>query len=358
MKNKGKPMIAFQKSKSTLSRFQLFIKNAHQKHGELYDYTLSEQDYMNTRSHIRIGCKQCGLVFKTLPQDHTAKNPHRKGGCPTCIKPSDALKKAIQTRWSSNYDDRIKQYRMMAEFKHKNAYIYPFLDSEYLNEKSVITIQCKQCSHEFKSQARIHASKDRYGGCAVCNKEKMKQTIAEKNKMRQTHNYQSKNLPVPVGHIYQITNSTDGNTYVGYTTMGLKERFKAHIDSSKQVGKNGYKSKSYLHNAIRKHGAGVFEIKSLLILTNVTPQYLADRETEFIKDLNPYYNLTEGGDMWGPTCTKPKPVDAYDLEENFIGSYRSMAHAAKSVNGDPIQIRRACMEKRPYKNCMWQFVLP
>jgi hypothetical protein len=337
-------------------RFQRFLEKANQKHGDLYDYTFSEQDYRSTRSPICIGCKQCCSVFQTLPQDHVAKNPHRKGGCPACVKPAMSLKKALDIRWSNNHSERINQYRIIAELKHSNSYNYPYLESEYDNEKSVITIECKQCNHEFKTQARIHTSKQRYGGCTVCNEEKKNLTISEKTKMKQLDNYQSKDMPVPVGHIYQITNTLSGKTYIGYTTMGLKERFKAHRDAAKQIGKNGFKSKSYLHHAIRKYGADVFKIDALQTFNDITPIQLANREAELIEILNPKYNLTKGGDMWGPTCTKAKPVQVLDLQRNVIGSYRSMAHAAKSVEkATPLGVGKACSKKIMYVNLYWEY---
>lgn len=339
---------------SLAHRFNRFVAEAKIKHGDIYDYSLTEQDYKNTRSRVRIECKLCGLVFKTLPQDHTAKNPNRKGGCPNCVKKAKEPK-GILMRWNNNHTDRINHYRDMAESKHNKVYRYPYLEQEYKNENSILTVHCTKCENMFQSRARIHSSALRYGGCTSCNEDKMRMMISEKNRERQLHNYENKDVPVPVGYIYQLTNTINGQTYIGFTTMSLNGRFKAHKDSAAQIKKASYKSKSYIHQAIRKYGIDAFEIKALLTLNDVTPIQLGEYESHYIKQLKPHYNQTQGGDIWGPTSTAAKPVNAYDLDGKLIGSYRSLSYAAKMVSGTtPSGIALACKHNTLYRNMRWE----
>lgn len=349
-------MDTFQKSKEHQKRFERFVINAKHKHGDRYDYGLTQYDYVTTRTPVRITCKACGTVFRTLPQDHISSHPHRKGGCPKCLKTSGRLGVGIKVRWDNNIDERKNTWLLRAQQKHQGRYHYPKLDAEFLNEKSIITAQCQVCKTMFRTPARVHISTQRYSGCAVCNEQAMKEKIRAKNQERQRINYKSKDEPVAVGYIYKVTNTTNGKFYIGYTTLSLKERLKAHIDSSRQIGKNGFKSISYLHHAIRKYGRDAFIIEAISIHNDITPIALAALESEAISQLNPHYNLTQGGDMWGPVDTKAIAVEYTDPESLEEISFRSLHEAAKAVGGKPHLIKRSAIYGEPYLGYTWRFV--
>ena len=94
--------------------------------------------------------------------------------------------------------------------------------------------------------------------------------------------------------IYLVTNLIDGKMYVGKTEKEIRERWKTHIENSK----NPKRHQEYLYRAIRKHGLDNFSLQCIT-------------ETESADDLNqlerlwilslcthaPHgYNMTYGGD--------------------------------------------------------------
>lgn len=348
-------MVNFQKTKDHKKRFEHFLKNARGKHGDRYDYTLTKDDYTTTRDPVRIACKVCSLVFVTLPQDHVSNQPNRKGGCPDCLKTSGQLGIGIRVRWGNSVAERKITWLERAKNKHHGRYNYLNLDEEFTNEKSVITVACCKCGHTFKTPARVHISPQRYSGCAVCNDEAMRKKIRTKNQERQRMNYKAKDEPVELGYIYKITNKVNGKFYIGYTTLTLKERLKAHIDAAHQIGNNGFKSISYLHHAIRKYSREVFSIEALSTHQYIAPIALAELESEAIKDLNPHYNLTKGGDMWGPVDTRAIKVEYTDPISEEVKFFPSLNDAAKAVDGKPHLLKRAAMNGEPYQGYIWRF---
>lgn len=95
-----------------------------------------------------------------------------------------------------------------------------------------------------------------------------------------------------MGHIYLITNNIDGKTYIGKTKKSIEERFRKHMYDSR------YNKTSYLHKAIKKYGIENFSIKSI---EDVVDSELNEREIFWIKNFDPCYNMTKGGD--GGTTT-------------------------------------------------------
>jgi group I intron endonuclease len=87
--------------------------------------------------------------------------------------------------------------------------------------------------------------------------------------------------------IYLITNTTNGNCYVGKTKNTPNKRFKDHI------GKSKFGSSTVLAKAIRKYGVEAFKIE---LIEEVEPDKLDAREKFHIARLKPAYNMTEGGD--------------------------------------------------------------
>lgn len=284
--------------KSLVKRFKHFKKLAEKKHGVgRYDYALTQKDYVNTRSYVRITCNKCNQVFKTLPQAHTAKKRTLHGACPVCLEPSINIKDVIGIRWSKNKNNRIKDFRKRMIARHNGKYTYPNLDEEYLNEYSKITVQCGDCDHRFRRTASSLKDKNRYGGCPKCNEEDLRQTISEKNRHRQRRNYKTKNLAQPYGCIYKITNMVNGKFYIGYTNMTIEKRLKSHFDESARLSRGHTKCRSYLHNAMVKYGKETFYIEVLEAYENVSALYLAEIEKKYIAKFNPHYNVSKGGEI-------------------------------------------------------------
>ena len=94
-----------------------------------------------------------------------------------------------------------------------------------------------------------------------------------------------------MGIIYQITNTTNGDFYIGKTVRPMHRRFQLHKSA---------KDETNLHRAMRKYGTDKFTIE---VLEEVVGN-LDSRERHYIKELSPPYNMTEGGDG-GDTSNSP-----------------------------------------------------
>jgi len=90
-------------------------------------------------------------------------------------------------------------------------------------------------------------------------------------------------------YIYQITNTTNGDFYIGKTINTPEERFQGHVYSANS------KSKTYLHNAIRKYGKEAFTITALESGFD-NEDALNEAEIRYISELSPQYNMTKGGE--------------------------------------------------------------
>ncbi len=285
-------------AKDLQKRFEHFKNLAEKKHGVgRYDYLLTQKDYVNNRSYVRITCNQCNQVFKTLPQAHTSKSKTLHGACPDCHIPSMKIEELIHFRWSNNKIERINNFRNRMFQRHKGIYLYPKLEEEYDNEHSKITVHCTVCGHHFQRLASYLKDENRYGGCPVCNKKKMKQTIVEKNRQRQNRNYKTKNLSQAYGCIYKITNTVNSKFYIGYTNMSAKKRLKSHFDETARLIRGHTKCKSYLHNAMKKYGKEAFCIEVLESYENVSALFLAEIEKQYISKYKPHYNVSKGGEI-------------------------------------------------------------
>lgn len=117
--------------------------------------------------------------------------------------------------------------------------------------------------------------------------------------------------------VYQIRNIDSGMRYFGMTRTTLAQRMNAHIQAAKRKADT-----SYLHNAIRAHGADKFEIK--MIHECETRALAAELERFIIEEANSQhpggYNLRTGGDggyAWHPDSKERarKNTKAY-FEEN------------------------------------------
>ena len=99
---------------------------------------------------------------------------------------------------------------------------------------------------------------------------------------------------VYTGRVYRIDNLENGNFYIGQTRSSLSRRFNDHKSEARRGEVN-----MVLYNAMRKYGVDVFTIEDIEVIEAETKDALSkllnERETHFIKTLNPPYNTAPGG---------------------------------------------------------------
>ena len=109
-----------------------FIKMAREVHGEKYDY--SKVDYKNKDTEVCIICPIHG-EFWQRPHNHVTG----KQGCPECGK---KYAKEWQKNNHSKFLEKIKE-------KYGDKFSFPYIDTEYENNKSRVTVKCNVCSNTF-----------------------------------------------------------------------------------------------------------------------------------------------------------------------------------------------------------------
>ena len=283
-------------AKSLKKRKEKFADLGRIKYGDQYDYSMALTEYTNNKTPVHLICNKCeGEPFLVIPFAHTYHGDNQKGTCPECYVPKETVQ---ETRWDPNLPKRIKEFKVIVNKKYGDTYTYPFLEEEYKNEESIITVKCGTCdTAPYTIKARSLKSKSRKGGCKICTKEAMAKTIAEKNTKRLMRNHQTKNMPREYGCIYIITNKKNKKFYIGYTTMSADKRFKAHRDEAIKASRGNIKAKSYLHSAMNYHGHENFTVEILEEFKNVSPIELGNIEMQYIAKMNPQYNVSPGGEL-------------------------------------------------------------
>ena len=85
------------------------------------------------------------------------------------------------------------------------------------------------------------------------------------------------------GKIYKITNTINGDFYVGKTVKSLHRRFQLHKSANNDT---------HLSRAMVKYGVDNFVIE----LLEESSDDLSSLEMDYIRELSPHYNMTRGGD--------------------------------------------------------------
>jgi group I intron endonuclease len=88
-------------------------------------------------------------------------------------------------------------------------------------------------------------------------------------------------------HIYKITNTINGDFYIGQTVKELNDRMSKH----RYTANHG--STYHLHNAMRHYGYVNFKIELIESVDNL--DLLNEREIYWIDQLKPKYNSHKGG---------------------------------------------------------------
>lgn len=140
-----------------------------------------------------------------------------------------------------------------------------------------------------------------------------------------------------MGYIYKITNEINQKVYIGLTSKSIEERWKQHIQASKNLSLN-----RPLYVALRKYGIENFSIK---LIEEVDDDFLGEREIYWITYYNSYkngYNATLGGDgKW------TKKVKQYNLSGQLIAIYKNAFEAAQYNEVSEESIRAVC--RKQYK---------
>ena len=230
---------------------ELFIKQCFEKHGNNFIYDL--KNYENSYSKINIKCLKCCFEFTTTCVSHLLS----KNGCPKCsrIIANNLITKSFES------------------FKNKSIYLngdifnFKILENPF-NRKSNIEVTCKLCDNIFISYANNILNKH---GCPSCS-----------------HN--SKN-PNTEGFIYELIYNNIPIKYVGITTCSLKTRLRRH----KEAIKYG-KSSSKLYNLLKDKNLELLDINKL---ETCKASELAEKEDYWINKLNTKYpyglNKNKGG---------------------------------------------------------------
>lgn len=153
-------------------------------------------------------------------------------------------------------------------------------------------------------------------------------------------------------YIYKITNTINEKIYVG-KSKNPKVRWRQHKSHSK-------KRNTKLYYAMRKYGIENFIFE---ILEECKENEVNDREMYYVSFLNPYYNMTNGGDGGGFLNKKhgdkwknaikqsnSKKVACYDLNGNLIKIYESCRDASYDVFGKDCRGIDA-VTRGEYKTC-------
>lgn len=137
--------------------------------------------------------------------------------------------------------------------------------------------------------------------------------------------------------------------YVGITSAGVKVRW----------GSKGARYKGqFFHRAINKYGWD--NIKHEIIADHLTESEAKKFEKTLILKLKSYidkygYNVTFGGDDW---ASNYKPVAQYDLDGNFICSYKSLREASLKTGANHTGISHCCKGlSRQVGGFMWRYII-
>lgn len=135
--------------------FEEFLERARQVHGDAYTY--DEETFSSTKKKMWMTHVKCGHRFQQTPHNHL----HGQG-CPIC-----------------RYTDKKTDYSFEKEAVKRfgKRYSFPYIDKEYENSHSKITIVCNRCGNTFIKRANDFIT-SQYGGCK-CEKEQDKYIVYE-----------------------------------------------------------------------------------------------------------------------------------------------------------------------------------
>lgn len=132
-----------------------FIEKAIAKHGNKYDYSLTE--YVRSRDKVKIICLKHGM-FEQRASSHLSGN-----GCPECQKEwTDEHRQNLAESSRRSRGFTTKQWIEIAKNVHGGKYDYSLVD--YINQRTKVKIVCS-IHGEFMQNADSHI---RGAGCPQC----------------------------------------------------------------------------------------------------------------------------------------------------------------------------------------------
>lgn len=126
-----------------------FLRKSHAVHGDRYDY--SKAVYVNQRTKVCIICPVHGEFWQL------AKNHMNGQGCPECGK-------EYARNWRKN---DFNSFVRSSKERFGDNYTFPFIEKEYENSHSKLTIECNKCHNRFIKIACDHLTSP-FGGCRHC----------------------------------------------------------------------------------------------------------------------------------------------------------------------------------------------
>lgn len=205
---------------------------------------------------------------------------------------------------------------------------------------------------------------------------------------------------INLGYIYKITNQLNNKVYIGQTNRTIQDRWNQHIADSKRLDKQ-----TYLYKAFNKYGIKNFIIEEII---EASPDKLNELEIYYIKQYDSYnngYNMTLGGDthciydanyiqqLWDSGKSKieimeltgisphqfweimktyynysqkeslkrsnkriQKPIDQFDLNNNYIQTFPSIQEAARVTKTEATNIVKVAKGKmRQTNGYIWKY---
>lgn len=145
-----------------------------------------------------------------------------------------------------------------------------------------------------------------------------------------------------MGVIYKYENNINHHIYIGQS-VNLKKRIREHKCAFSNPNNPDYNFP--IHRALRKYGVENFTIS---ILEEVEDNALDEREVYWIAYYDSYkngYNATPGGQNGGGY--NGKEVCLYDLNGNFVRSYKNAKTACEAIKVSYSTIQQVLHQKRP-----------
>lgn len=142
--------------------FEEFEKRANEKHGGKYIY--HKETFNGTKHNTTITCP----IHGDFPQ--TPKRHMNGQGCPECGK------EKARTYHKHNYKPFLEE----AYKRFGNDFSFPLIESQYVNNKTYITVRCNKCGYEFSRRPNDLFS-DKFNGCKNC---KHIETIKKREKTK------------------------------------------------------------------------------------------------------------------------------------------------------------------------------
>lgn len=127
-----------------------FVYKANSIHGNNFDYSFAENEYVNASTKIHIKCNKCGNINIQIPSQHLNGR-----GCINCMYTNKSEKLTKTFEWFLKKATEI----------HNNKYNYELAGSIYKNTTTKIPIFCKNCKTTFEQTPAKHLSGQ---GCPKC----------------------------------------------------------------------------------------------------------------------------------------------------------------------------------------------